>query len=124
MGFLSALRFAWDGVRDSFKTEMNFRIHCLFALLALVLGFLLKINGNEWLWVLLSIFLVLAAELFNTALEALTNLVSPTWHPLAKKAKDAGAAAVLLVAIFSIVAGMIIFLPKLVQVIKHFDRVT
>ncbi|MEH6308883.1 diacylglycerol kinase family protein [Olivibacter sp. CPCC 100613] len=124
MGFLSALRFAWDGVRDSFKTEMNFRIHCLVALLALVLGFLLKINGNEWLWVLLSIFLVLAAELFNTALEALTNLVSPTWHPLAKKAKDAAAAAVLLVAIFSIVAGMIIFLPKLVQVIKHFDRVT
>uniref|UniRef100_F4CDY8 Diacylglycerol kinase n=1 Tax=Sphingobacterium sp. (strain 21) TaxID=743722 RepID=F4CDY8_SPHS2 len=124
MGFLSALRFAWYGLRDTFKTERNFRIQSAFAILALIMGLLLKIDLNEWLWIGVSIFLVLAAELFNTALEALTNLVSPTWHPLAKKAKDATASAVLLLAVFSIICGIIIFLPKLVQVIKHFNSVT
>lgn len=119
MSFLSALRFAWQGIRDSFKTEKNFKIHCAFAILAVLLGLLLKIHASEWLWIGLSIFLVLAAELFNTALESLTNLVSPARHPLAKKAKDAAAAAVLVLAIFSVICGIIIFLPKLVQLIVH-----
>lgn len=119
MSFLSALRFAWQGIRDSFKTEKNFKIHCAFAILAVLLGLLLKIHASEWLWIGLSIFLVLAAEMFNTALESLTNLVSPARHPLAKKAKDAAAAAVLVLAIFSVICGIIIFLPKLVQLIVH-----
>ncbi|WP_134089881.1 diacylglycerol kinase family protein [Olivibacter sp. XZL3] len=124
MMFLRALKFAFHGIRDSFKTERNFRIQVAFAVGAAILGGLLGINPAEWLWIGLSIFLVLAAELFNTALEAVTDLASPAKHNLAKKAKDAAAAGVLMLAIFSIICGFIIFLPKLAQVIKHLTRVT
>lgn len=115
MGFIKAFRAAWQGIKDTLKTERNFRVHSICALLAIVSGFLLKINASEWLWITMALVLVLAAELFNTALEAITNLVSPAVHPLAKKAKDAAAAAVLLVAIFALVCGLLIFLPKLVS---------
>ena len=71
-------------------------------------------QGNcEWLWILLSIALVLAAELFNTALESLANLVSLEFQPLIKKSKDASAAAVLVVSILALLVGVFIFIPKL-----------
>lgn len=124
MIFLRALRFALHGILDSLRTERNFRIQVAFAVGAVILGGLLDINPSEWLWIGLSVFLVLAAELFNTALEAVTDLVSPAKHELAKKAKDAAAAGVLMVAIFSIICGFIIFLPKLALVIKQLTRVT
>lgn len=115
MSFVKALKAAWQGIEATLKTERNFKIHSVCALLAIVLGFLLKIDTSEWLWITIAIVMVLAAELFNTALEAITNLASPTIHPLAKKAKDAAAGAVLLAAIFALICGLLIFLPKLVM---------
>lgn len=117
MQFMRALRAAWQGVKTSYETERNFKIHSIFGMLALIFGFILKINQSEWMWILLCVFLVMATELLNTAIEALTNLCSPDYHELARKAKDAAAAAVLLTAIFSLICGVIIFLPKLVQLI-------
>ncbi|GAA4801196.1 hypothetical protein GCM10023231_32440 [Olivibacter ginsenosidimutans] len=114
MQFLRALRAAWQGISIAFKTEKNFRIHSFSAILVLIFGVWLNISSMEWLWILLSITLVMAAELLNTAIEAVTNLCSPAYHELAKKAKDTAAAAVLVIAIFALICGMIIFLPKLV----------
>jgi len=119
VSFVSALQAAWQGFKVSLKTERNFRIHACCAFLAVTLGFVLAINTTEWLFIWLSISLVWAAELFNTALEAITNLVSPNYHDLARKAKDAAAAAVLVMAVFSFVCGMIIFLPKLIQLLIY-----
>ncbi|QNL50102.1 diacylglycerol kinase family protein [Olivibacter sp. SDN3] len=119
MKYIQAFKFAVKGLRDSFISERNFSVHLIMALIATIVGGLLKLNLNEWLWILLSITLVIAAELFNTALESLTNLVSPEYHVLARKAKDAAAAAVLVIAIFSLICGGMIFIPKIIGLIKN-----
>ena len=109
----NSFKFAFTGLFDLFRSQPNARIHLCFAVLACCLGFFLSINSFEWLCIIFCIGLVLSAEAFNTALEYLTDLVSPDYHPLAGKAKDAAAAGVLLVAIMAALVGAVIFLPKL-----------
>lgn len=118
MRFVVALHAACEGIRQSFKSERNFRIHSVLALLVVILGFLFELTGEEWRWIVLSITIVLLTELMNTALESLTDLVMPSYHDLAKKAKDAAAGAVLIAAIFSLICAGIIFLPKIVNLIQ------
>jgi diacylglycerol kinase len=93
------------------------RIHALAALLAIVAGFALSITAIEWCLIIGCIGLVFMAEVFNTAIETLTNLVSPEFNPLAGKTKDLAAGAVLIAAITAAVIGIIIFLPYLVAAI-------
>lgn len=112
--FRRAVSHAAAGLKAAFVSERHIRIHCAIALLAIVAGLLLSLSASEWLWILLCIALVIGAELFNTALEALTDLATPDYHPLAKKAKDVAAGAVVLCVLFAIVAGLLIFLPKLI----------
>lgn len=118
MRFIDALYAACEGIKQSFKSERNFRIHSVAAMGAVLFGFLFRLTADEWCWIILSIAVVLLTELVNTALEALTDLVMPDYHHLAKKAKDAAAGAVLIAAIFSLSCGGIIFLPKLVSLIR------
>lgn len=110
--FLKGFGYAFSGIRDTFKTEINFRVHFFAMILALFLGLVFSLSVFEWLWIFLAIALVMAAELFNTALEALANLISLDFNPLIKKAKDAAAAAVLIVSIFALLIGLFIFIPK------------
>lgn len=110
---LNSFRFAFRGLSDLFRTQANARIHLALALAAVGGGVWLPVSRLEWIAIALCIALVLAAEAANTALEYLTDLVSPQQHPLAGKAKDAAAAAVLLAAAGAAVAGGLIFLPKL-----------
>jgi diacylglycerol kinase (ATP) len=98
-------------VRYLLWTQRNARIHCAIGVAAVILGLLLRITRGEWLVLVLSIALVLATEGVNTAIEAVVDLVSPYHHPLAKIAKDVAAGTVLLVAIASVIIGLIIFLP-------------
>jgi len=107
--FINALQ----GIAASYRSERNLRIHAAMALLAVVLGLWLHISRAEWCWVALCIALVVVAELINTAIEAVVDLVSPHEHPLAKKAKDTAAGAVLVAAGFAVVVGVIVFFPKL-----------
>lgn len=118
MRFMVALHAACEGIRQSFKSERNFRIHSVLAVLVVILGFLFELTGEEWRWIVLSITIVLLTELMNTALESLTDLVMPSYHDLAKKTKDAAAGAVLIAAIFSLICAGIIFLPKIVNLIQ------
>lgn len=105
--------FAFKGIGYAVATQLNFRIHLAASLAAGWLGYALHISANEWLWIALCIALVLAAELLNTAIEVLTNLVSPGFNPEAGHVKDIAAGAVLITAIFSVISGLIIFLPKI-----------
>jgi diacylglycerol kinase len=82
--------------------------------MALLLGWYLRVSITEWLWIALTVTLVLTAELLNTAIEILTDLVSPDWNEKAGHIKDVSAAAVTVTAIFAVVVGCIIFLPKLI----------
>ena len=111
--------YAFKGLGYAAKTQLNFRIHLLATLVAVFAGYALHISVNEWLWVALSIALVLITELVNTALEFLTDLVSPGYNELAGRVKDIGAGAVVVAAVFALVTGLIIFLPKLLALVHH-----
>ena len=93
--------------------QANARIHACAAVAAVALGIFFKIERWEWCAVAGAIGLVFAAEGLNTAVEALTDLVSPNEHPLAGRAKDMAAGAVLCAAIAAAVLGAIVFLPRL-----------
>jgi diacylglycerol kinase (ATP) len=111
--FIRSVGYALKGLRYAFKTQLNFRIQVTAALIAIALGFLLNISTQEWHWISLCIALVLVMELFNTGIEALVDLISPEYNKLAGHVKDISAAGVLVMAIFTLVTGVIIFLPKL-----------
>ena len=115
--FWQSLAFAYAGVRHALHSQRNVRIHLGIAAAAVIAGFVLRINRAEWAVVVTLIALVIGLELLNTAIETLVDLASPTFHPLAKTAKDTAAGAILLVALGSAVAGLIIFLPRLWQLL-------
>ncbi len=105
--------YAFKGLTYAAATQLNFRIHLVAMVLAVFMGFALHISVNEWQWVTLSITLVLMLELLNTAIEFLTDLVSPGYNELAGRVKDISAGAVVIAALFALITGCIIFLPKL-----------
>lgn len=108
--WLAAARFALCGLAYAWRTQRNFRIESGCAVLALGLALALSAPLAP---IALACALVLALELVNTGLEALVDLVSPEFHPLAKVAKDAGAGAVLLASVFALLVGAWEFLPRL-----------
>lgn len=120
MKTLKSFGFAWNGLKHSFKTQTNFKIQLVAALATIGLAFALRISNTEWLVVLLCIAIVLFAELVNTAIEKLCDVVEPEIHPGIKLIKDISAGAVLLTTIICFIAGLLIFLPKIIVVIKSF----
>lgn len=94
-------------------SENNARIHLLASIVVILTGIYVELSAQEWLWIALAIALVWILEAINTAIEALVDLASPDFHPLAGKAKDIAAAAVLIASIFAVIVGIIIFFPKL-----------
>ena len=107
--------YAFKGIATLFTSQPNARIHGIVLTLVVVAGFYFKVERTEWLAIALVSALVLSAEAMNTAIEFVVDLVSPDYHPLAEKAKDVAAAAVLLAAFGAIIVGLIIFLPKIVN---------
>ena len=105
--------FAFEGLLTLLRTQPNFWVHLAAAALALLLGLLLSLPPAEIALVVFAIALVLIVESFNTALEALCDLVSPTYHPLVKRAKDVSAAAVLIAALAAVAIAALLFLPRL-----------
>ena len=95
------------------RTEWNFRIHAVIAVLITVAGFVFQISAGEWLAVVLSAGMVFMAEVFNTALEYLADAVHPEADQGIGMAKDAAAGGVLIAAVAAAVVGAIVFLPKL-----------
>ena len=90
------------------------RIHIVLCIIAVFLGILLKISILEWLWIILAIFFVMISEFANTVAEALTDLiVKNNYDPIAKRIKDVSAGSVLMSAIFAVIVGALISLPKI-----------
>ena len=115
--FLKSFGYAWQGIKAVFASEPNMKIHASVALLVVIFGFIFSISAAEWIAVVICIGLVFSAEMFNTALETLVDKVSPAKDPLAGKTKDVAAGAVLLAAVISVIVGVIVFLPKLIDLI-------
>ncbi|MDO5393201.1 MAG: diacylglycerol kinase family protein [Mycoplasmatota bacterium] len=112
-----SFKAAFSGIKETYVKEQNIKIHTVMALLVVLFGFLLRISYAEWLVCLVLIGFVLMAEFFNTAIEYVVDLASPDIHPLAKAAKDTASAGVLMMAILSALIGLVIFVPKIVNVV-------
>ena len=108
--------YAFQGIFNTIRTERNIKIHCAAAILVTIFGIWLQISKTEWMICFILFGLILALELVNTAVEATVDLFTEERKPLAKKAKDAAAGAVLIAAIFAAVIGILIFIPKLLDV--------
>ena len=105
--------YALRGILTAVASGRNMKIHLLAAILAVITGWWLGINRLEWAMITISIFMVLAAETLNTAIEKAVDLVTREYHPLAKQAKNLAAGAVLLTAISAVIIGLLIFGPYL-----------
>jgi diacylglycerol kinase len=114
---LSSFRNAFRGFMLLIRNEHNARIHLLAALAVIAAGIVLKINLQEWCLIIIAISLVFIAELLNTALEELSDIIDPGWNGKIRKAKDYAAAAVLISAFVSAVAGGLIFIPKILDLL-------
>ncbi len=110
--FLLSFTYPIKGLRYAYRNEQNLAVDVGVALLVTIAGFIFKLNLVEWAILALTIGLVISCELINTAIEAVVDLVTEDYHPLAKVAKDTAAAAVFVFAIVAIIVGLIIFLPK------------
>ena len=104
-GVAASFGYAFAGLTAAWRTQRNLRIHAVLGLGVVAAGFLLRIAPLGWGIIALAIGLVVAAELFNTALESVVDLVSPQDHQLAKRAKDVAAAGVLIAALAAAAAG-------------------
>ena len=104
--------YAFKGVRILVFTQPHIIIHLVAAAIVIAAGFLYGISKTEWLFIVIAIALVLVTEAINTAIEFTIDLISPNHHPVAGKAKDVAAAAVLIAAFFAVIVGLVVFLPK------------
>ena len=116
---LRSFGHAFRGLKVLLQTQHNARIHALATVLAVAAGALLGISPAEWALIALAVVCVWATEALNTSIEFLVDLVSPELHPLAAKAKDVAAGAVLVAAIGSVIVGVLVFGP---YALKLFER--
>lgn len=111
---IKSFGYALSGVAYTTKTQMNFQIHLVAILLVGAAGWFFHLAISEWLWIILAIGLVLVAELLNTAIEILVDLVSPGFNEQAGRVKDVAAGAVVIAAVIAVLIGALIFIPKLI----------
>ena len=109
---VKSFSYAFQGIKTFFLTQHNAWIHALATFIVIILGIVVNLSTSEWCWIGLAIALVFITEMLNTAIEFLTDLVSPEYHSKAKKTKDVAAGAVLLATFFAVLLALFIFIPK------------
>jgi len=117
--FRRSFRYAYEGLKYALSTQQNLQFHVAVAFLVLLLGIVVKLPKLETLFLFLSITMVIAAELVNTAIEKAVDLVTSDFHPLAKIAKDTAAAAVLVTALFAVIVGTIVFYEPIERMLRE-----
>lgn len=114
---IMSFKYAINGIYQTLLTQHNFWIHLVIMALVVAFGFLTDLSVAEWLIILICIGFVLSAEIFNSAIELLVDIVSPEYNDKAGIVKDMAAGAVLVSAIVSAIVGLFIFVPKLFELI-------
>lgn len=112
-----SMTHAWRGLGIFLRTTHNSWIQIFFSIIAIFLGFILNISSIEWVMIIFAIGLVIITEALNTAFEFDIDLTSPTYHPYARDTKDVAAGAVLISVLVASIIGLIIFLPKIIEII-------
>ena len=120
---LRSFEYAVSGVVHTFRTQRNMRVHFFTVVLVLASGLLFRLGKLEMLILLFTASLVLVAEMFNTAVEVVVDMITQNYHPAAKFAKDIAAGAVLIASINAVVVGCVLFLwdgqPEKLRVRLH-----
>lgn len=111
---IDSFSYAFYGIYTGIRKERNMKLHCLSTVLVFIFGFFFHISALEWCVCFTLIGLIMALELINTSIEAVVDLATEEYHPLAKIAKDTAAGAVLIASIFAAACAAIIFLPKVI----------
>ena len=115
-GFIDAIKGLAEGVRS----QLNMKVHMVVATVTILTAYFLNIEPHEWKWLIISIGMVISIELINTSIEYLVNLISPNHHPVAGKIKDLSAAGVLIAALTALVIGLMIFVPRILFLLKYY----
>lgn len=110
--------YAGRGLIDTLASQRNMKIHLLASIAVIAAGLYFRISSLEWVMLILTIGLVMTLEIINTAIECAVDLITRERQPLARKAKDAAAGAVLLAAGLSVIIGLIIFTPRIMTWIR------
>jgi len=110
---LKSFSFAVAGILEFFLSGRNARIHLCAAISVIITGFVFHLSSLEWIVIIIMITSVLVAEMVNTSIESLCNLVQPEIHDQVRIIKDIAAGAVLVTSIGSVVTAAIIFIPKI-----------
>ncbi|MET3699280.1 undecaprenol kinase [Bacillus oleivorans] len=119
--FLSSFKVAISGILLVSKQEKNFQFHLVCAAIAIIFGCIFSISWIEWFFVCSAIFGVLTFELLNSSIERVVDLVTEDYHDLAKAAKDMASGAVFLFAVYAVIIGMIVFLPKIWSLLLYHE---
>ena len=112
--FADSFKHAFNGIEYGIKNAKNLQFDLGFFVVVVIFGFVFEISLLEWIAILICSLIVMSLELMNTAIEEAVNLAMPNIHPLAKASKDLAAGSVLVAALFSVVVGLIIFIPKFI----------
>lgn len=111
----NSFKYAGTGIFSAFKTELNMQVHLCMMLLVILCGIIFNISVAEWRLCIILFGVVIGAEIFNTAIETVVDLVMPNINEKAKLAKDLSAGAVLVIAISAAIVGLTIFIPKALE---------
>ena len=115
--FFNSVNYSVAGLRYAYKNEQSMTIHISITLTIIILGILLHITRLEWIICIFLLGMIMATELINTALEAVVDLITQDYHPLAKVAKDTASAAVFVFSIIAAIVGLLIFVPHFINII-------
>ena len=115
--FSGSIKNCLEGINFVITNESNFKKEIVIGIIALLLSYILKISRIEFIIILIMIALVLTSEIINTSIEKVVDLYTKDYNNLAKIAKDVSAGSVLVMSIFSLLVGVIIFLPKIINVL-------
>ncbi len=115
--FVKSFGYSIDGLKYAYKYEQSMLIHVIATIFAIIMGLICHISISEWALIAVAIGIVLAAELINTAIEAVVDLVTLEIHPLAKIAKDCGSAATFVLSIVAAIIGCLVYIPHLIEML-------
>ena len=115
--FFRSFSYSIEGLKYAYKYEQSMMIHVIATILVICANIFFQVTGIEWLITILAIGMVLSAELFNTAIEAVVDLVTLEEHPLAKIAKDCSSAATFVLACMAAIIGLVVYIPYIMGVL-------
>ena len=110
-------KYAIEGLIYAYKNEKSLLVHAICTITAIILGLIFKLSPGEWSTILITLSVILSVELLNTAIEAVVDMVTLEYNPLAKIAKDCGGGATFVVSMTGVIIAIVIFGPKVLALL-------